>query len=201
MSRSDALMSCPERVRTVYACASSSKEASRPTTVRAYPRSDSTSNERSRDRDSLAVSDEGSNGEAGLSGDLDGVSLRTVSMRVVIVPPRFEGLPTASSQTVPLLAISMFSLRARGAPDTGRGRRWSTGSSRQAPTGSSGTWKQNETGRTGARSHGEPVIQPPAQVDACPLLSRRLPIGTQVEQDMSPRRDDDHYTSHMTIHR
>src|SRR4249920_216499 len=28
--------------------------------------------------------------------------MRTVSMRVVIVPPRFEGLPTASSQTVPL---------------------------------------------------------------------------------------------------
>ena len=28
--------------------------------------------------------------------------MRTVSMRVVIVPPRFEGLPTASSQTVPM---------------------------------------------------------------------------------------------------
>ena len=43
----------------------------------------------------------GSNGDAGLTGDLFGASMRTVSMRVVIVPPRFEGLPTASSQTVP----------------------------------------------------------------------------------------------------
>jgi hypothetical protein len=28
--------------------------------------------------------------------------MRTISVRVVIVPPRFEGLPTASSQTVPM---------------------------------------------------------------------------------------------------
>jgi hypothetical protein len=41
-------------------------------------------------------------GDAGLTGDLFGASMRTVSMRVVIVPPRFEGLPTASSQTVPM---------------------------------------------------------------------------------------------------
>jgi hypothetical protein len=41
-------------------------------------------------------------GDDGLTGDLFGASMRTVSMRVVIVPPRFEGLPTASSQTVPM---------------------------------------------------------------------------------------------------
>ena len=51
---------------------------------------------------SEASSHEGSNGDAGLTGDLFGASMRTVSMRVVIVPPRFEGLPTASSQTVPM---------------------------------------------------------------------------------------------------
>jgi hypothetical protein len=58
--------------------------------------------ERSEDGISEPSSHEGSNGDAGLTGDLFGASMRTVSMRVVIVPPRFEGLPTASSQTVPM---------------------------------------------------------------------------------------------------
>ena len=48
------------------------------------------------------MSHEGSNGDTGLTGDLSGAWIRTVSVRVVIVPPRFEGLPTASSQTVPM---------------------------------------------------------------------------------------------------
>jgi AmiR/NasT family two-component response regulator len=52
-------------------------------------------------RDSEALSRGGSNGAAGLTGDLFGASMRTASMRVVIVPPRFEGLPTASSQNGP----------------------------------------------------------------------------------------------------
>jgi hypothetical protein len=54
-------------------------------------------NERSEDGISEPSSHEGSNGDAGRTGDLFGASMRTVSMRVVIVPPRFEGLPTASS--------------------------------------------------------------------------------------------------------
>ena len=58
--------------------------------------------ERSREWDTDAVSRGQSNGAAGWTGDLSGASMRTVSMRVVIVPPRFEGLPTASSQTVPM---------------------------------------------------------------------------------------------------
>ena len=54
------------------------------------------------DPDTDAVSRGGSNGAAGWTGDLVGASMRTVTMRVVIVPARSEGVPTASSQTVPL---------------------------------------------------------------------------------------------------
>jgi len=51
----------------------------------------------------------------GWTGDLVGASMRTVSMRVVIMPPHSEGLPTASSQTVPLDGASFpFSLFGRG---------------------------------------------------------------------------------------
>ena len=74
-----------------------------------YPLRDPTSNERSTDRE--AMSRGGSKGAAGWTGDLVGTSMPTVSMRVVTVPPRFEGLPTASSQTVPLdnvLSLSHF---------------------------------------------------------------------------------------------
>jgi hypothetical protein len=66
--------------------------------------------ERSGDGISEASSHEGSNGDAGLTGDLIGTSMRTVSVRVVIVPPRFEGLPTASSQTVPMDGYFCFIL-------------------------------------------------------------------------------------------
>jgi hypothetical protein len=60
-------------------------------------------------------------GDDGLTGDLFGASMRTVSMRVVIVPPRFEGLPTASSQTVPMngyfsLVLSLLMIDQRFRP-------------------------------------------------------------------------------------
>jgi hypothetical protein len=60
-----------------------------------YSLPDATPSERSEDRDSDAASRAGSNGATGWTGDLVGTSMRTVSMSVVIVPPRFEGLPTA----------------------------------------------------------------------------------------------------------
>jgi hypothetical protein len=72
------------------------------------------------------LSQEGSNGDTGLTGDLLGAWMRTVSMRTVIVPPRFEGLPTASSQTVPMNGCfpPILSLRWKGTTVTGRtGRR------------------------------------------------------------------------------
>lgn len=58
----------------------------------------------------------GSNGAAGWTGNLVGASMRIVSMRVVILPPRSEGLPAASSQTVQLDGASFpFSLFGGGA--------------------------------------------------------------------------------------
>jgi hypothetical protein len=69
----------------------------------------------------------------GWTGDLVGASMRTVSMRVVIMPPHSEGLPTASSQTVPLDGASFpFSL-------FGEGRNARTPSGRPARSGSSGS--------------------------------------------------------------
>jgi hypothetical protein len=78
-------------------------------------------NERSRDRDSEALSHEGSNGGRWPNRrSLRGFDADRISMRVVIVPPRFEGLPTASSQTVPMngyfslvLSILMIDQRFR----------------------------------------------------------------------------------------
>jgi hypothetical protein len=69
-----------------------------------------------------ALSHEGSNGNAGLTGDLFGAWMRTVSVKVVIVPPRFEGLPTASSQTVPMNGcfVPIVSLPDRGTMATER---------------------------------------------------------------------------------
>jgi hypothetical protein len=66
------------------------------------------------DPDTDAVSRGGSNGAAGWTGDLVGASMRTVSMRVVIVPSRSEGVPTASSQAVPLNGASFSVLSFRG---------------------------------------------------------------------------------------
>ena len=65
---------------------------------------------------------------------LRGVDPDHISMRVVIVPPQFEGLPTASSQTVPMNGCFVFilSLRERGTTATER-----TGSPRLTSTLSS----------------------------------------------------------------
>jgi hypothetical protein len=91
MSRSGTLTSTPSRVSTMYVCASSSKYASRPTTVRAYPPRDATSNKRSRDRVSELLSHERSNGDAGRTGGLVGASMLTGSMRVVmLLPPKWS---------------------------------------------------------------------------------------------------------------
>jgi hypothetical protein len=84
---------------------------------------DRSRSERSVDGISEPSSHDGSNGDAGLTGDLFGASMRTASVRVVIVPPRFEGLPTASSQTVPMDGCFSFilSLRDKGTTaSTGR---------------------------------------------------------------------------------
>ena len=81
-------------------------------------------NDRSDDGISEPSSHEGSNGDTGLTSDLSGASMRTVSMRVVIVPPRFEGLPTASSQTVPMDGCfsTILSLREMGTTTSERTR-------------------------------------------------------------------------------
>jgi hypothetical protein len=88
MSRCGTLTSIPERVSTMEVCASSSREATLPPTVRAYPPRDSTSNERSGDRVFVAVSRGASNRAVGSTGGLAGASMRTVSMRVVMFLPR-----------------------------------------------------------------------------------------------------------------
>jgi hypothetical protein len=81
--------------------------------VSEYALRDPTLYERSEGRDSEAMTHEGSTGDTGLTGDLFGTSMRTVSVRLVIVPPLLEGLPTASSQTVPLDAAYSDSLTSR----------------------------------------------------------------------------------------
>ena len=47
-----------------------------------------------------------SGGAVGWTGAFAGTSTRTESVCVLIVPPCFEGRPTASSQTVPWMVLS-----------------------------------------------------------------------------------------------
>jgi hypothetical protein len=51
----------------------------------------------------------GSRGAEGWTGAAAGTATRTESVWVLIMPPRFEGRPTASSQTVPWMVLPSLS--------------------------------------------------------------------------------------------
>jgi hypothetical protein len=96
------------------------------------------------DPDTDAVSRGGSNGAAGWTGDLVGASMRTVSMRVVIVPRRSEGCPR------PLRKRSHCMVRPFPDSHFGGGRNARTPSGRPAHSGSSGS-RPTSSRRSGYR--------------------------------------------------